>query len=70
MSDELPLTPNYTVDLVIRVVKRNPRDKLYYVYQRARVEGWKTVSKGYPHSTSCYAQLGRIVNRKTRAALQ
>jgi hypothetical protein len=33
--------------------------QLYFVVERQGA-GWLTISKGYPHSTSAYAKLGRI----------
>lgn len=43
-------------------VWHSPFDKQYYVVELTK-NGWCTLSKGYRHSTSCYAKLGRIVHR-------
>lgn len=45
---------------ILRFVWRDPQDKLYYVIERTATPSWKKVSKGYPHSTSCFAKLGRL----------
>lgn len=60
MSDEY-----VTITINMHVVERNKLDKLYYVY-RARKESdggvfLEAMSKGYAHSTSAYAKLGRMV---------
>lgn len=49
-----------------RIVWRNPEDSLYYVIQRDLVStsGWYyTDHRGYRHSTSAYAKLGRIIQQ-------
>jgi len=37
----------------------------YYVVERQGM-GWVTISKGYAHSTSAYAKLGRITNSQSK----
>lgn len=69
MTDEtnpLPLVPELMITTRRRVVFRNPKDSLYYVLERNKQYGWVTISKGYAHSTSCYAKLGRITNEENR----
>lgn len=37
---------------------------LYFVTERQGMT-WLTISKGYPHSTSAYAKLGRITHNQS-----
>lgn len=59
MSDE-----KETIRLSKVIVQRSGSDNLYYVCI-FRDGYWSEISKGYPHSTSAYAKLGRIVNKAT-----
>lgn len=54
-----------------KVVWRNPEDSLYYVLERndSQTKDWVVLSKGYRHSTSCYANLGRIISKETTKVL-
>lgn len=65
MSDE-PLTITATAHAVLRDVNR-----MYYVFEYEVGYGWRRVTpeRGYAHSTSAYAQLGRIVNREHQHAI-
>lgn len=62
MSDE-PLTINVTPRAVIRDI-----DHMYYVFEWKIGHGWRRIegSRGYSHSTSAYAVLGRITNRESQ----
>ena len=79
MSDADSIYPNSTKleelakqplknNVLRRIVWRNPEDDLYYVIQRDLVStsGWYYTheKKGYRHSTSCYAKLGRIYQQE------
>lgn len=68
MTDEKTLA---RVDAPLRAVIRNGHDKLYYVYEYVLGFGYSPVLplRGYAHSTSAYAQLGRITNRENQKAL-
>lgn len=83
MTDENNLYPNSSrlenlaeaslkVSTLRRIVWRNPEDDLYYVIQRDLVStsGWYYTypMKGYRHSTSCYAKLGRIYQNEMAKA--
>lgn len=61
MTDEKTIF-NRTMTTVRRKVDRDPRDRLYYVRE---CEGnyWVKISRGYVHSTSCYAYLGRLTSK-------
>lgn len=50
-----------TITLNRRTVLRSAVDNLYYIYEWSG-HGWLQMddARGYPHSTSCYARLGRI----------
>lgn len=53
-----------------RAVIRNGHNKLYYVYEYAQGYGWQPLDDhGYPHSTSAYAHLGRIVSAENQKAI-
>lgn len=69
MTDEHQ--PTARVDAPLRAVLRDGVNKLYYVYEYKQGYGYEKVQpeRGYRHSTSCYAQLGRITNRENQAAL-
>lgn len=56
------MTDARTINLPRRTVRRSAVDNLYYIYYWTNQE-WLQVEgeRGYPHSTSCYARLGRIV---------
>lgn len=41
--------------------------QLYFVTERQGMT-WLTISRGYPHSTSAYAKLGRITSRQAQTA--
>jgi hypothetical protein len=41
--------------------------ELYYVVERQGMS-WLPISRGYPHSTSAYAKLGRITAHQVEAA--
>lgn len=45
-----------------RAVLRNDDDRLYYIYEIQEDGSRRPIGRGYPHSTSCYAHLGRIVS--------
>ena len=50
----------------IRKVMRD-HDKLYYVFFKTVENGevwWTPLTRGYTHSTSAYAKLGRIVSKE------
>lgn len=67
MSDEKQLSTTFEVSR--KVVTRDSIDKLYYVMERVKMPGgifWQKVSRGYPHSTSCYANLGRLVAHESK----
>lgn len=58
MSDEVT-----TLNIKARVVmKISPVNKNYAVFERKNSGEFVQVSKGYRHSTSCYARLGRMTN--------
>lgn len=63
-----------TVNAPLRAVRRDAQDKLYYVCEYVHTgqgSGWRHVTeRGYVHSTSCYAQLGRMVSRENQQALE
>lgn len=62
-------TATMRVDAPARCIVRE-HNKLYYVAE-AQLDGtYETTGRGYPHSTSAYAQLGRIVSRDTMAAIK
>lgn len=71
MSDDKLQSKTLTVERR-RVERRNTYDdlgrpvKLYFVVERQGV-AWLTISKGYAHSTSAYAKLGRITSRQSEA---
>lgn len=70
MTDEHK--PAVRVDAPLRAVLRGAGlDKMYYVYEYKQGYGYEKMQpeRGYKHSTSCYAQLGRITNRENQAAL-
>lgn len=48
------------VKLIRRTVQRDKASKLYHVYEAMSTGEWKPVTRGYAHSTSAYAKLGRI----------
>lgn len=67
MSD---VTKTLRVETPARVVIRNAEDRLYYVYHFVVGEGWEPIlGRGYRHSTSAYAALGRMVNRDIQLAV-
>lgn len=59
-----------TITITRRAVIRGAGlDKYYYVFEWVDGEGWtKKVSKGYAHSTSAYAKLGRLTNLDSQKA--
>jgi len=61
MSDE-------TIKLPIRKVERI--DGLYVVCQFTKDCGWIADGRGYAHSTSAYAKLGRLTHKDTAKQLQ
>ena len=61
MSDEKTIF-NKTMVVVRRKVDRDPRTRLYYV-RECQGDYWVKISKGYVHSTSCYAYLGRLTSK-------
>lgn len=62
MSDEL-ISQATVVPVHRRTVMRLD-DGLYYVVLFTDEAGWSVDGRGFPHSTSAYAKLGRIVNRE------
>lgn len=58
------------VDAPARAVMRDT-NRIYYVFEYIAGYGWQRIenAKGYTHSTSAYAQLGRITNRENQAAI-
>lgn len=52
------------ITLPKRIVQRNGSDNLYTVCEM-QSGYWEEISKGYPHSTSAYAKLGRLTQRDT-----
>lgn len=58
MSDEQIKVPRR------KVVRLNG---LYHVAQYFHDTGWVADGRGYPHSTSAYAKLGRLVHKQTAA---
>jgi len=52
------------VTLPRREVVRSRMDRMYRVLEK-RGLAWVEVSKGYPHSTSAYAKLGRMTQHDT-----
>lgn len=74
MSDEQPNSnkleelgrKSFAVKIPRRLVWRNPDDSLYYVIERDANSptGWRYYERrGYKHSTSCYAKLGRLTQQ-------
>lgn len=60
MSDE-------TVTLKRRIVARNPVDRLYYIYEfLGNLPAFIDGERGYRHSTSAYARLGRITSEESK----
>jgi hypothetical protein len=63
------MTEKPTIILPLRkVTKRSDpdsRDLLYFVIEMTGTGDWQTVSKGYQHSTSAFAALGRLVQKDT-----
>lgn len=53
------------------VMRAAGRNAMYYVYEYVMNEGWRPVQpeRGYRHSTSAYAHLGRIVNVENQQAV-
>lgn len=66
MSDAERATINVT--LMRRAVIRSGFDRLYYVYEWSGHQ-WERTGRGYTHSTSAYAHLGRIVNQESQEDL-
>lgn len=66
MSDELQNTIYYVART--RAVIRDGHSKMYYVYDWDG-RSWNKLSRGYVHSTSAYAHLGRIVNHEAQEAV-
>jgi hypothetical protein len=74
MSDEPKSTKleelakkSFSVKIPRRLVWRNPDDSQYYVIERDSNSstGWRyTDRRGYRHSTSCYAKLGRYTQQE------
>lgn len=58
MSDET------NIIVIRRKVMRT--DRLYYVYEKVSISAWLKCSKGYKHSTSAYAKLGRLFNEQVK----
>lgn len=54
------------VYLPVRAVLREPAGRLYYVHEKDPNGNWPAVSKGYPHSTSAFAALGRLTQKDTK----
>jgi hypothetical protein len=58
-----------TINLPRYLVERSKFDRMYYVFRAEHdLDGdiwWEALGKGYVHSTSAYAKLGRIVNKLT-----
>lgn len=55
------------ITLKRRTVARNATNGLYYIFEfKDELNGFINVGRGYPHSTSCYAHLGRIVSKECR----
>lgn len=56
-----------TINVMPRAVMRDV-DHLYHVFEWEPGYGWRQIKdgKGYPHSTSAYAALGRIANREAQ----
>lgn len=76
MSDATTLSKTYTAER--RMVDRKEvftggvegkpyPQKLYFVVERQGA-AWLAISKGYPHSTSAYARLGRITANQAQKA--
>lgn len=65
MTDET-ITINITARAVLRDV-----DKNYYVFEWVPGYGYRRIkdARPYAHSTSAYAQLGRITNRESQQAV-
>lgn len=68
MSDEKRIA---TVMAPCRAVVRNRFDKLYYLYEYVQGYSWQPIKdeRGYAHSTSAYARLGRITSQENRKAV-
>lgn len=60
-----------TVILPARAVIRNRFDRLYYLYEYVQGSGWSPIEseRGYAHSTSAYARLGRITNQDSQRSI-
>lgn len=52
-----------------RIVRRNPSDRKYYIYEVQENGSEQRTGRGYPHSTSCYAHLGRMVSNEAEAEM-
>jgi hypothetical protein len=66
MTDAERATKNVTLQR--RAVIRSSVDRLYYVYEWSGFQ-WERAGRGYSHSTSAYAHLGRLVNEESQKDL-
>lgn len=58
MSDEL------SANVTVRRRKVMRLDGMYHIAMLTEEAGWIVDGRGYPHSTSAYAKLGRIVSQE------
>jgi hypothetical protein len=59
------------LNLPVREVQRvSPVDQDFAVFERQLTGEYVQVSKGYAHSTSAFAALGRLVQKDTKQALK
>lgn len=61
MAEKVVILPRREVQRI------SPLDRNYAVFEMEEDGSWRQISKGYPHSTSCYAKLGRITAAESRA---
>lgn len=64
MSDACLTLDKSKILAPLRKVERSKVHKLYYVIEWDG-QGWVPISKGFAHSTSAYAKLGRITHNES-----
>ncbi len=70
MSDESRAL-TYVTTPARAVIRGAGLDRMYYVFEYVLNEGWRPIEpvRGYRHSTSAYAHLGRMVNNEHQQAI-